>query len=110
MQVEAELTELDKAEAAEFLASLGAEEGGLRSLIKATYRQLGLLTYFTTGKAAFMNLCAFIFSVPSSFSSAASSKPPTGNWGCSPTSPQARQLLNYISIHVQQLKPKSVKP
>ena len=59
LQVEAELTELDKAEATEFLASLGAEEGGLRSLIKATYRQLGLLTYFTTGKAAFDPVCRF---------------------------------------------------
>lgn len=49
-QVEAELTELDKEEAAEYLTSLGATEGGLRSLIKATYKQLGLLTYFTTGE------------------------------------------------------------
>jgi ribosome-binding ATPase YchF (GTP1/OBG family) len=49
LQVEAELNELDKEEAAEYLASLGVEEGGLGSLIKATYRQLGLLTYFTTG-------------------------------------------------------------
>ncbi len=49
MQVEAELTELDKEEAEEYLTSLGATEGGLRSLIKATYKQLGLLTYFTTG-------------------------------------------------------------
>lgn len=52
LQVEAELTELDAEEAAEYLASLGAKEGGLKSLIKATYRQLGLLTYFTTGAAA----------------------------------------------------------
>ncbi|GAB4814047.1 hypothetical protein N2152v2_001093 [Parachlorella kessleri] len=49
-QVEAELNELDKEEAAEYLASLGVEEGGLGSLISATYRQLGLLTYFTTGE------------------------------------------------------------
>ena len=49
MQVEAELSELDKEEAAEYLASLGAESGGLANLIKATYKQLGLITYFTTG-------------------------------------------------------------
>lgn len=48
-QVEAELNELDKAEAAEYLESLGVTEGGLGALIQATYRQLGLLTYFTTG-------------------------------------------------------------
>lgn len=30
--------------------SLGVEEGGLKSLIRATYKQLGLLTYFTTGE------------------------------------------------------------
>lgn len=49
VQVEAELQELEKEEADEYLASLGVEEGGLRSLVQATYRQLGLLTYFTTG-------------------------------------------------------------
>ena len=49
LQVEAELTELDKTEAAEYLASLGAASGGLANLIKATYKQLGLITYFTTG-------------------------------------------------------------
>ena len=29
---------------------LGVEEGGLKSLIKSTYKLLGLKTYFTTGK------------------------------------------------------------
>ncbi len=48
-QVEAELRELDPVEAAEYLASLGAQEGGLASLIRAAYRLLGLRTYFTTG-------------------------------------------------------------
>ena len=48
-QVEAELQQLEKAEALEYLQSLGVDEGGLRSLIKATYHQLGLATYFTTG-------------------------------------------------------------
>lgn len=49
-QVEAELNELEAEEAAEYLSDLGVEEGGLKSLIRATYRQLGLLTYFTTGE------------------------------------------------------------
>lgn len=48
-QVEAELKELSQEEAAEYLGSLGAEEGGLSSLIAATYTQLGLRTYFTVG-------------------------------------------------------------
>ena len=49
LQVEAELQELDEADAKEYLEGLGVSEGGLRSLIGATYKQLGLLTYFTTG-------------------------------------------------------------
>jgi len=49
-QVEAELIELPEEERAEFLAGLGVEEGGLRSLIRATYGLLGLRTYFTTGE------------------------------------------------------------
>jgi ribosome-binding ATPase len=48
-QVEAELVELSEEDKAEFLQSLGVEEGGLRSLIRATYTLLGLRTYFTTG-------------------------------------------------------------
>ena len=48
-QVEAELNELDDDEAAEYLLELGVSEGGLKSLIKMTYKQLGLRTYFTTG-------------------------------------------------------------
>jgi ribosome-binding ATPase len=48
-QVEAELVELSDEDRAEFLESLGVEEGGLRSLIRATYDLLGLQTYFTTG-------------------------------------------------------------
>ena len=49
MQVEAELQQLEAAEASEYLESLGVSEGGLRSLVQATYDQLGLATYFTTG-------------------------------------------------------------
>ncbi|TBR58387.1 redox-regulated ATPase YchF [Mastigocladus laminosus UU774] len=49
-QVEAELIELSDEERADFLASLGVEEGGLKSLIRATYTLLGLRTYFTSGE------------------------------------------------------------
>jgi GTP-binding protein YchF len=49
-QVEAELIELPEGERAEFLEGLGVSEGGLRSLIRATYALLGLRTYFTTGE------------------------------------------------------------
>ncbi len=49
-QVEAELIELPEQDRAEFLAGLGAAEGGLQSLIRATYALLGLRTYFTTGE------------------------------------------------------------
>jgi GTP-binding protein YchF len=49
-QVEAELIELPEEERVEFLAGLGVSEGGLRSLIRATYELLGLRTYFTTGE------------------------------------------------------------
>ncbi|MEH1909493.1 MAG: redox-regulated ATPase YchF [Nostoc sp.] len=48
-QVEAELVELPEEDKADFLASLGVEEGGLKSLIRATYLLLGLRTYFTCG-------------------------------------------------------------
>ncbi len=48
-QVEAELVELSEDDRTDFLASLGVEEGGLKSLIRATYELLGLRTYFTTG-------------------------------------------------------------
>lgn len=49
-QVESELVELPEEERGEFLASLGVEEGGLKSLIRATYTLLGLRTYFTSGE------------------------------------------------------------
>ncbi len=49
-QVESELVELPDEERSEFLTSLGVEEGGLKSLIRATYTLLGLRTYFTTGE------------------------------------------------------------
>jgi GTP-binding protein YchF len=48
-QVEAELVELSADERQDFLEALGVEEGGLMTLIRATYELLGLRTYFTTG-------------------------------------------------------------
>ena len=49
-QVEAELIELGDDERSDYLEGLGVSEGGLQSLIQATYRLLGLRTYFTTGE------------------------------------------------------------
>ncbi|HEY9728170.1 MAG TPA: redox-regulated ATPase YchF [Chroococcales cyanobacterium] len=48
-QVESELVELSQEERVDFLSSLGVEEGGLKSLIGATYELLGLRTFLTTG-------------------------------------------------------------
>ncbi|XTZ20195.1 MAG: redox-regulated ATPase YchF [cyanobacterium endosymbiont of Rhopalodia fuxianensis] len=48
-QVESELVEIPSEEKADYLESLGVTEGGLQSLIKATYELLGLRTYLTTG-------------------------------------------------------------
>ena len=49
-QVEAELIELGDEERQDYLDGLGVNEGGLQSLIRATYQLLGLRTYFTTGE------------------------------------------------------------
>ena len=49
-QVESELVDLDIEEKIDYLNDLGVKEGGLSSLIKATYKLLGLKTYFTTGE------------------------------------------------------------
>ncbi|NEP58642.1 MAG: redox-regulated ATPase YchF [Symploca sp. SIO2G7] len=48
-QVESELIELPEEERDDFLESLGVTEGGLKSLIRATYQILGLRTFLTTG-------------------------------------------------------------
>lgn len=48
-QVEAELVELAEDDRTEYLEALGVSEGGLHSLVRATYDLLGLQTYFTTG-------------------------------------------------------------
>ncbi|CCQ50851.1 redox-regulated ATPase YchF [Crocosphaera watsonii] len=48
-QVESELVEIPEEEKADYLEALGVKEGGLQSLIQATYELLGLRTYLTTG-------------------------------------------------------------
>ena len=48
-KVEEELQEMDEADKAEFLESLGVEEAGLNRLIRAGFKLLGLQTYFTAG-------------------------------------------------------------
>ncbi|MCX5495195.1 redox-regulated ATPase YchF [Kaistia dalseonensis] len=47
--IEAEIAQLDAAEQKEFLETLGLEEPGLDRLIRAGYKLLGLITYFTVG-------------------------------------------------------------
>lgn len=48
-QIEAEISQLEDEEQAEFLETLGLEEPGLNRLIHAGYTLLGLQTYFTAG-------------------------------------------------------------
>ncbi len=47
--IEAEIADLDDADKAEFLESMGLSEAGLDRLIRAGYKLLGLQTYFTAG-------------------------------------------------------------
>jgi GTP-binding protein YchF len=47
--IEAEISQLEDSEKAEFLADLGLQEPGLNRVIRAGYRLLGLQTYFTAG-------------------------------------------------------------
>jgi GTP-binding protein YchF len=47
--IEAEVAQLPDAEEHEFLATLGLDEPGLDRLIRAGYRLLGLITFFTAG-------------------------------------------------------------
>ncbi|MEM7552700.1 MAG: redox-regulated ATPase YchF [Cyanobacteria bacterium P01_A01_bin.84] len=49
-QVESELIEIPEEDRKDFLEALGVTEGGLQSLIRATYDLLGLRTYFTSGE------------------------------------------------------------
>jgi GTP-binding protein YchF len=48
-KIEAEISELEDDERAEFLEALGIEEPGLNRVIRAGYRLLGLHHYFTAG-------------------------------------------------------------
>ncbi|MCK6502714.1 redox-regulated ATPase YchF [Myxococcota bacterium] len=48
-KIEAELSELEPAERAEFLADMGIDEPGLAKLARTVYHLLGLQTYFTAG-------------------------------------------------------------
>ena len=49
-KLEAELSELEPDEAAEFLADLGLERSGLEALAQAAYDLLGLQSFFTAGE------------------------------------------------------------
>lgn len=49
-KIESELSELDEDERVTFLEELNIKESGLDMLIKATYKLLGLSTFFTVGK------------------------------------------------------------
>jgi ribosome-binding ATPase len=49
-KVEAELAEMDDAEAADFLSSYGLKESGLTRLIRKSYELLGLISFFTAGE------------------------------------------------------------
>jgi ribosome-binding ATPase len=51
-RIEAELTELADAEAAEMRTELGGEESGLERLVRAAYDLLGLVTFFTAHKGS----------------------------------------------------------
>src|SRR5579863_9206594 len=48
-KIEAELAELPKAEAMDYLASYGLKESGLERIISATYALLGLMSFLTAG-------------------------------------------------------------
>lgn len=49
-KVEAELAEMNDADAAEFLASYGLTESGLVRLVRKSYELLGLISFFTVGE------------------------------------------------------------
>lgn len=49
-QIESDLVDLEPDEAAAYLRELGIDESGVGALIRATYRLLGLQTYFTAGE------------------------------------------------------------
>ncbi len=49
-KVEAELAEMDDAEAEDFLSSYGLKDSGLTRLIRKSYELLGLISFFTAGE------------------------------------------------------------
>ncbi len=49
-QIEAEINDLDEADRVEMLASVGQDEPGLHSVIRAAYRALSLQSYLTAGE------------------------------------------------------------
>lgn len=49
-KMEEEIAEMDSEEQKEYIEELGLDSSGLDKLIKASYKLLGLSTYFTTGK------------------------------------------------------------
>jgi ribosome-binding ATPase YchF (GTP1/OBG family) len=49
-RIEAELAEIDEAEAREFMASYGLPESGLRRMITASHSLLGQMTFLTAGE------------------------------------------------------------
>jgi len=49
-RIESELNDLDDADRAEYLATLGINDSGLNRLIIEAYKTLGLITYFTSGE------------------------------------------------------------
>jgi len=48
-KIEHELSQMDAAEAEEIMNMMGLKQRGLEAIIKATYRHLGLITFFTCG-------------------------------------------------------------
>ncbi len=48
-KIEAELADLEPAEAQEYLKELGLKQSGLDTLIQTSYKLLGLITFITTG-------------------------------------------------------------
>ena len=48
-KIEEEISNLPEGEQAEYIKELGLEESGLAKLIKASYKLLSLITFFTTG-------------------------------------------------------------
>ena len=49
-KVEAELSEMSEADAADFLSSYGLTESGLARLVRTSYQLLGLMSFFTVGE------------------------------------------------------------